>query len=140
LIERVVAAASDGATVSPRIDVAPASGVIETTDANALTNALVAVTKATARELRNTPCTIAARVENAAAVDIWIGREDLFAGLDAGPDAPEAGPLALERGGVGLSLVFAAAVLEKHGATAWTVNGTRTTVAIRIPIGERAPQ
>ena len=137
LIDRVVEAASDGNPVSARVDSAAAARQVETVDAGALTNAIVAVTKATARELRNAPCTIAARVADHAAIDMWIGKEDQFAALGAGPAGPEAGPLALERGGVGLSLVFAAAVLETHGATAWTVNGARTTVGIRLRIGEQ---
>lgn len=141
LIDRVVAGASDGAAVASRVDIAPAAGQVATVDAEALTNALIAVTKATLRELRNKPCTIAARVANGDAIDaidMWIGLEDQFVALDAGPAAPDAAPLALERGGVGLSLVYAAAVLETHGATAWTVNGSRTTVGIRLPIAERA--
>lgn len=138
LIDRVVADASSGLTLSSRVDIAPAAGDVRTIDADALTHALVAVTKATARELRNKPCTIAARVEDRVAIDMWIGQEDQFAALYAGPSAPDAGPLSLERGGVGLSLLYAAAVLERHGAAAWTVNGSRTTVGIRLPIEERA--
>lgn len=138
LIDRVIAGASNGATVLAQVDVTPSAGDVATVDADALTNALVAVTKATARELRKKPCTIAARVADGAALDMWIGLEDQFAALHAGPAAPDAQPLALERGGVGLSLVYAAAVLERHGATAWTVNGSFTTVGIRLPIEERA--
>jgi hypothetical protein len=138
LLDRVVANASAGVSVASRVDIAPAAGDVATIDVEALTAALVAVTKATARELRNRPCTIAARVAADAAIDMWIGLEDQFAALDAGPAAPDARPLALERGGVGLSLVYAAAVLEKHGAAAWMINGSRTTVGIRLPIEERA--
>ena len=140
LIDRVVAGASDGITVASRVEIAPAAGEVATIDADALTNALVAVTKATARELRNKTCTVAARVAGGAAIDLWIGLADQFATLDGGPDAADAAPLALERGGVGLSLVYAAAVLETHGATAWMVNGSRSTVGIRLPIEERAHQ
>ena len=140
LIDRVVAGASDGVTLASRVDIAPAAGRVTTIDAEALTKALVAVTRATARELRNKTCTVAARVADDAAIDMWIGSEDQFAALDAGPAAVGAVPLTLERGGVGLSLVYAAAVLETHGATTWTVNGSRTTVGIRLPIEERAHQ
>ena len=138
LIDRVVAGASNGVTLSAHVNLTPSAGEVATVDADALTNALVAVTKATARELRNKPCAIAARIADGAAIDMWIGLEEQFAALHAGPAAPDAQPLALERGGVGLSLVYAAAVLERHGATAWTVNGSRTTVGIRLPIEERA--
>jgi hypothetical protein len=138
LVDRVVAGASNGAAVSSRVDITPEAGDVRTIDADALTNALVAVTKVTARELRNKPCTLAAQVAEGAALDLWIGLEDQFSTLHAGPAAPDAGPLALERGGVGLSLVYASAVLERHGATVWTVNGARTTVGIRLPFEERA--
>jgi hypothetical protein len=138
LIDRVVAGAANGMTLSSHVDIPPAAGDVATIDADALTTALVAVTKATARELRNKPCAIAAHVADRAAIELWIGQEDQFVVLHAGPTAPDAGPLALERGGVGLSLVYAVAVLERHGAAAWTVNGSRTTVGIRLPIEERA--
>ena len=140
LIDRVVAGASEGVAVTPRVEITAAACEVATIDADALTNALVAVTKATARELRNKPCTVAARLTDDAAIEMCIGLEDQLGALDAGPAAPEAAPIALGRGGVGLSLVYAAAVLETHGATAWTVNGSRTTVGIRLPIEERAHQ
>jgi hypothetical protein len=138
LIDRVVAGASDDRPLSARIDIAPAAGEVATMDAGALTIALVAVTKATARELRNKPCTVAARLDDRAAIDMWIGQDDQFTALHAGPSAPGAEPLALARGGVGLSLVYAVAVLERHGAATWTVNGSRSTVGIRLPLEERA--
>lgn len=137
LVERVIADASREIAVTSRFDTS-ALGAIRTPDAQALSNALVTLARATARELRNEPCTVAARVHNGAAIDVLIGLDDHLAALGAGPTAPGAGPLALERGGLGLSLVLAVAVLDTHGATAWTMNGSRGTVGIRIPIEERA--
>jgi hypothetical protein len=139
LIDRVVNDGSVSAALSSRIDIPPSAGAVDTVDADSLAGAIVAVTRATARELGRQPCVFAARLEENA-IDMWIGAEQHFAALGAGPGSPDAGPLALERGGVGLSLVFAAAVLETHDAIAWTTNGSRSTVGIRLPIGERAHQ
>jgi len=119
------------------LDVSPSTIAIATIDADALAAALVSVVKATVRELRNEPCAMAARVsENT--LDVLIGQQDRLDALASGPDAPGAGPLGLERGGVGLSLVIAAAVLENHQAQQWTVDGLRTTVGIRFPFEERS--
>ena len=49
----------------------------------------------------------------------------------------EAGPVALERGGLGLALVHAAIVLDAHGAERWTMNGSRQTLGLRLPLDER---
>jgi signal transduction histidine kinase len=139
LIDRVVNDAAASTALLARVDVEPSAGAVETVDADTLAAALVAITKATARELGNQPCAFSARLVGQS-IDMWIGAEQQFGALGAGPSAVGAGPLALERGGVGLSLVFAAAVLETHGAMAWTTNGSRSTVGIRLPIGERALQ
>jgi hypothetical protein len=137
LIEGVIADASRDTPLASSVD-ARVRGLIRTSDARALSNAIVMLVKATARELRKQPCAIAARVQNGAAIDVFMGLDDQFAALSAGPTAPGAGPLPLERGGLGLSLVFAVAVLDTHRATAWTVNRSRGTVGIRLPIEERA--
>ena len=137
LIEGVIADASLGTPLASSVD-AGVRGLIRTSDARALSNAIVMLVKATARELRKQPCAIAARAQNGAAIDVFIGLADRFAVLSAGPAAAGAGPLALERGGLGLSLVFAVAVLDTHRAIAWTVNDSRDTVGIRLPIEERA--
>ena len=71
-------------------------------------------------------------------MDVLIGDEQQLEALAAGPSAPGAGPLSLERGGVGLSLVLAVAILDTHAATQWTIDGSRTTVGIRLPFQERS--
>ncbi len=135
LIERVVEQASAGAVVTSRID---ATGAVRTADVHALVTALATVAKATARELRNQPCTIASRAHEQSAIDVLIGADEHLSALGSGPGAADASPLGLERGGLGLSLVYAVAVLDSHGAIAWTANGARGTVGIRLPIEERA--
>ena len=52
---------------------------------------------------------------------------------------PEAGPLALERGGLGLSLVHAVIVLDAHGAERWTIErNRRQTAGFRLPLSGKA--
>ena len=110
-----------------------------TFDASALADAIATLVQVTARELRSQPCALAAHVDRRR-VDVLIGAEDGVRALAAGPDAPNAGAASLERGGVGLALVLAAVVLDAHGAVRWTVDGSRATVGIRLPLEGRAHQ
>jgi signal transduction histidine kinase len=139
LIDRVAGGLSLDPAPDVRVDVAPLAHV-STVDAEALVTALVSVVKATARELRNQPCVIDVRSHEKGGIEILIGPAEQLTTLATGPDAADAGPLALERGGVGLSLVTAAVVLEAHRAIVWTANHSRTTVGIRLRMEERAHQ
>ncbi len=125
-------------TVRASVEVPPGSGEIETVDGDALAAALVSIVKVTAREMKNQSCAIHARLIGSQTMDVLIGDEQQLDALSSGPEAPGAVPLALERGGVGLSLVIAVAVLETHAARQWTVGGLRTTVGIRLPFQERS--
>lgn len=109
---------------------------ITTTDKPSLCRALTGIVRATARELRGTTCDVVARVVDGT-FEILAGPEELLDALAAGPAAPGAGPVALERGGLGLALVHAAIVLDAHGAQRWTMNGSRQTVGLRLPVDER---
>jgi hypothetical protein len=92
--------------------------------------------RATARELRGTTCDVVSRVVDGR-FELLAGPEEHLAALQSGPGAPGAGPMALERGGLGLALVHAAIVLDAHGAERWTMNGSRQIAGIRIPLEER---
>jgi hypothetical protein len=109
---------------------------IKTTDELSLCRALTGIVRATARELRGTTCDVVARVVNGS-FEMLTGPEELLGPLGEGPTAPAAGPIALERGGLGLALVHAAIVLDAHGAERWTMNGSRQTVGLRLPVEER---
>ena len=111
----------------------PVGAALATTDEQSLRRALTGVVRATARELRGTTCDVAARVIDGT-FEMLTGPEELLAALGAGPDAPNAGPVALERGGLGLALVHAAIVLDAHQAQRWTMNGSRQTVGLRLPL------
>jgi hypothetical protein len=135
LIERV-AEASYESPVTVETSNVPEGRAVLTSDAAALTRAVTGVVRATARELRGTTCDVTARVFNGS-FEMLIGPEELLGALSAGPLAPDAGPVALERGGLGLALVHAAIVLDGHGAQRWTVNGSRQTLGLRLPLDER---
>jgi hypothetical protein len=109
---------------------------VKTPDEDSLRRALIGIVRATARELRGTTCDVIARVMNGT-FDMLAGPEELLGTLGGGPTAPDAGPVALERGGLGLALVHAAVVLDAHGAQRWTMNGSRQTVGVRLPVQER---
>ena len=108
---------------------------LRTSDATGLTSSLADVVRATARELRGQPCAVSMRVQDHR-LELLTGRLDELAGLRAGPRAADAGPLILERGGLGLSLVHAAVVLDAHGAERWALKGSRQTAGIRLPLEE----
>lgn len=112
---------------------------VRTLDDEALVRALSAFVRATARELRGTTCDVTAHAVGGC-FEILVGPEELHGPLRGGPTAPGASPVALERGGLGLALVHAAVVLDAHGARHWTINDSRQTVGVRLPLEERPPQ
>lgn len=111
---------------------------VRTTDAAMLATAMVSLVRATARELRGLDCAVAARVGDPRALEVLVGPPDRLEALAAGRLSADGGPLALERGGLGLSLVHAAIVLDAHGAERWTINQSRQTAGFRLPLAERS--
>ena len=135
LIERVAEASYEWPVTVDGSDVAAGACVL-TSDDSSLSRALIGIVRATARELRGTTCDVTAGVVNGC-FEMLTGPEELLDALAAGPTAPDAGPVVLERGGLGLTLVHAAIVLDAHHAERWTINGSRQTVGIRLPLHER---
>jgi hypothetical protein len=72
-------------------------------------------------------------------LDVLAGSPDQLIALAVGPESVDAGPLILERGGLGLSLVHAAVVLDAHGAKRWALKASRQTAGIRFPVEEVHP-
>ena len=110
---------------------------IRTSDSSLLARAIVGIVRATARELRGLDCAVLATTD-ATSLVVLVGPEDRLTALGAGRTGPEASPFAVERGGLGLSLVHAAIVLDAHGAERWTLNGSRQTAGFRLPLEERS--
>jgi signal transduction histidine kinase len=114
-----------------------ADALIRTMDATALTQALVTMVRATMRELGGLDCAVIASTDGGDQLQLLAGRSDQLPALGTGPDVEAAGAIALERGGLGLALVHAYAVLGAHGARCWTLNRSRQVLGIRIPLEER---
>lgn len=138
LIERVADSDYDWPVTVETAQV-PEGFRVPTLDPDALARALIAIVRATARELRGTTCDVVAHV-NGGKFEMFVGPDEKIEALRGGPSAGDAGPLALERGGLGLALVHAAIVLDAHGAERWTMNGSRQTVGVRLPVEERQHQ
>ena len=137
-VQRVVDAARVDPPLVTKCDIQPDEAVVSTPDTGALVDAVVALVRATARELRRQPCALLVARLDRRMMEVLIAPDDQLSALAAGPHAPSAGPIALERGGVGLSLVMAAAVFAAHDVAPWTVDRRRTAIGIRLPIEERA--
>jgi light-regulated signal transduction histidine kinase (bacteriophytochrome) len=108
---------------------------LRTSDPAALVRALVAIVRATARELRGDACSVSIRGDSRT-VELLAGPSEHMMALAAGPESADSGPLILERGGLGLSLVHAAVVLDAHGARRWALKASRQTAGIRFPLQE----
>ena len=112
--------------------------VVRTPDAAMLATAMVSIVRATARELRGNDCAVAARLGDPHTLEVLVGPPDRLEALAAGRTSTDAGPLALERGGLGLSLLHAVIVLDAHGAERWTINQSRQIAGFRLPLAERS--
>jgi nitrogen-specific signal transduction histidine kinase len=110
-------------------------GWLRTMNSDALLQALIAVVRATARELRGDACSVAMR-SDLQTFELLAGPPQHLAALAGGPTSTDSGPLILERGGLGLSLVHAAVVLDAHGAERWALKASRQTAGIRFPLQE----
>lgn len=112
-----------------------AEGMLRTMNSEALLHALIAVVRATARELRGDECSVSMR-SDAQTFELLAGPHQHLAALASGPTSTDSGPLILERGGLGLSLVHAAVVLDAHRAERWALKASRQTAGIRFPLEE----
>ena len=101
-----------------------------------LAAAITGLVHATARELRGQPCAVVATTD-AKWFDVLVGPRDRIAALRAARGTADAGAIALGRGGLGLTLLHAALVLDAHGAERWTLNDSRQTAGFRLPLDER---
>jgi signal transduction histidine kinase len=135
LFERI-AAGEDKSAVRLDVTSVVEDLVIRTSDRTTLPEAVVSLVRATAREVRDGACTVSARVDDGR-LQVLVGPPDQLVDLARAPERGDATPWALERGGLGLTLVHAAVVLEEHGADCWTRNGSRATAGFRLPLQER---
>jgi signal transduction histidine kinase len=135
LLERV--AAGDYQSAVTVESAPPGDGLaVRTVDRTTLPDAIISLVRATAREVRGGACTVSSRVDGGR-LEVLIGPPDQLAELASARARGDATPITLERGGLGLTLVHAAIVLEGHGAECWTRNGSRATAGLRLPLQER---
>jgi hypothetical protein len=107
-------------------------GAIETTNQLDLAQAVAIVAKAAFDEDRDAPRAIRAHADRE--LTVLAGAGDSLDRLPSDPGASDARPVDFARGGRGLKLIWAAFVLEKHRVQAWTTEGRRASVGIRIPL------
>jgi signal transduction histidine kinase len=139
LLDRSVAAARAAHDRPLEIDLDVASGAarIPVKDGPALAAAVAAVIHATARESGDAVVAVRATLEREPepAVEVVVGPK---ARQETGPslagDGAEA--FAIDRGGMGLSLVVAAVVLDAHAARVWSAAGNRAIAGVRLPVAE----
>jgi hypothetical protein len=100
-------------------------------DDGALSAALATIIEAVSRDVTDEAILIVRRTSRSPdACDILIGASALL--QSSGQTAEADGVPAIERGGFGLALVLAAAVLEAHGATLWNVRGRTGIVGVTL--------
>jgi|SRR5579864_562208 len=133
----LVASASARSASPDRISahLSPAAEVmrVRTLDDAALSTALATILEMASRDVTDETILIVSRASGSEdACDVLIGAGSLLSPAELTPEAD--GPFSIERGGFGLAVVLAAAVLEAHGATLWNVRGRTGIVGITLRI------
>lgn len=122
--------------VDARLAVAPGAARLRVLDGPALESAVAVVIHATAREAGDSPVVVRASVREGPepALEVVVGPETrIDAKLPAVPDdGTEA--FSVSRGGMGLTLVLAVAVLDAHAARVWSIGGARSLAGLRFPV------
>jgi K+-sensing histidine kinase KdpD len=138
LVDAAIRAVERTHALDSVFDLPEGAASVTTTDREALAMALASLLEATAREWPGKPTRVRVHTTEAARdLELLAGGGESLAALSAGPDGPHATPLVVERGGMGLTLVTAALVLDTHGAATWTIDGDRGGCGIRIPLETR---
>jgi light-regulated signal transduction histidine kinase (bacteriophytochrome) len=132
LIEQAVTTGSASIEMSP----ASADVVIETPNAASLAAAIGALLQARQRDMPDVPFVVRTSVDGAGALEVVFGPAAAIpsASLPAGDPAGdrEAAAFSFDRGGQGLALVLASAVLDAHGATV-SVAGNGDVLTLSLP-------
>jgi K+-sensing histidine kinase KdpD len=132
LVERAVSTSAAASRVMPELD-GQSPATVRTFDAPALTTAFASVVNAVARESAGT-LTIVGRPskDHDGSVELLIAPTAPDLRDVPGPDDPQAAPLRLEYGGVGLSLVLSSAVVHAHGGQVWQLPDRPAFFGIRL--------
>ena len=138
LLDRSAAAARSALErpFESRMSVAPGAVRLRVLDGQALEAAVAAVIVATARESGDSPVVVRASVREGRepAVEVVVGPQARLDGETPPLSEEGAAEFNIARGGMGLSLVLAVAVLEGHAARVWSIGGARALAALRLPV------
>ena len=137
LVEQAVEAAAIAGTriVSPA-DGRDREGTVTALGAgDGLVRAIAIVCVRVGREADGAPITLAVR-PGPGTIDLLVGSTAHLAAPDQvdGPDGATARPVPIDVGGLGLSYLVAAAILDAHGARVWKLDGQSALVGIRLPL------
>lgn len=108
------------------------SGSVATPNAQDLSRAIAVVANAALRDAPDTPCAIRASANDH--LLILAGAPDALDAVASGPASPSAQPMNSLKGGNGLTLIWAAFVLDKHRVETWTAADRKAAVGFRIPL------
>jgi hypothetical protein len=119
-----------------QVAVAPGEARINVLDARALEAAVVSVIHGTAREAGDSPVAVRASVGQGRvrAVEVIVGPHARVEAEGSSLSDQALGPFSVARGGMGLSLVLAMAVLEAHAAQVWCIGGAQSLTVLRLPV------
>ena|SRR5579864_6699908 len=136
-LANLVTSASAGSASPDRISarLSPAAEVIQVRalDDAALSTALTTIMDMASRDVTDDRIlVISSATATRDTCDIVIGAGAFLPPAEQTPEAD--GAFSIERGGFGLAVVLAVAVLEAHGATLWNVRGRTGIVGIRLRI------
>lgn len=106
--------------------------VIASSNALDFERAVAIAAKAAFDEAREGPHAI--RVEAGKDLTILAGTTPSIDAIGRGPDAEGAKDVDFAKGGKGLTLIWAAFVLDKHGVQTWSHVDHRASVGFRIPL------
>jgi K+-sensing histidine kinase KdpD len=133
LVADSVAAAKFGSRT--RIEEDVRDGSIRTSDPRAIVRTCATLIDAVARESLDMVRISTRPGGHGATQELLFSAEPTVADLDhaAGPGDAGTSALSLDRGGLGMALVCAAAVVEAHGGVLWQITGRRAFVGVRLP-------
>ena len=109
---------------------------IEAGNHRELAQAVAIVSKAAFDEARDEPHVVKTEMTTGNGSDLIVlaGTVDAVPALQAGPDATSARAVDFVKGGKGLTLIWAAFVLDLHRVQTWTHADHRASVGFRIPL------
>ena len=144
LIDRSVTAACTALDrpIDAQLAVAPGEARISVLDIRALEAAVTSVIQGTAREAGDSPVAVRASVarRRERTVEVIVGPQARVEAEGFSLSDQAVGPFSVARGGMGLSLVLAIAVLEAHAAQVWCIGGAQSLAAVRLPVAVEEQQ